>query len=928
MVQYFLSSYAMHNDWDQKTMNKLPSGTVTFLFTDIEGSTKLWQEQPEAMAVSHARHDDILRTAIESNHGYVFQIVGDSFSAAFHNAIDGLRAVLASQRALQQTSEFLENSEVCIRVRMGLHTGTAELLANGNYEGYATIASTQRVMSAAHGGQTLLTQTTYELLQNTIPVDVTLRDMGEHRLKDLRAPLRLYQVNAPDLPEDFPAIKSLGTQPNNLPAQLTSFVGREKEIAEIKASLSSSRLVTLTGSGGTGKTRLSIEVGTQLLPSFANGVWMIELAPLSDESQIIPALAQAFGLQELPFNPLVNLVTDYLRDKKLLLILDNCEHLIAACAKLADDLLHQCAGLRILASSREALGIAGEIAYRTPSLADFESTSLFVDRARAANSKFSLTNSNASSVAQICSRLDGIPLAIELAAARTKLLSAEQIATRLDDLFRLLVGGSRTALPRQQTLRALIDWSYDLLSEEEKNLLRIASVFVGGWTLDALEFVADEPSTLELLEQLINKSLVVTEELKGEMRYFLLETIRQYAREKLFEAKQAAAARDRHFIHYKNITSGLWNVAYFANEGQTGRLISLQVEIENLRAAVEWGLQNDAQDALELAASIGMIVSMMGGQIEGTTMLKRAMEKFHALPPVEGEANRLRKEIYAHGCFSLGMLLQGTNEITYARSKLQEAIAIARELGDKHMLGLALEMYANASAMIKADDTATAAQEGLEIFRELSYSAGLEMAYGNLARWAAIHGDFQEGEKYLALARASTKSGAITIQSGFLNMGLGIGARSQGRLDVAQSHFEEGLRIMKHIGHKGMIAALTSEIAHTKRAMGNFAEAKQTYRETIKVFQDYGNRPSVAHQLECFAMIAVVEEDPPRAAKLFGAADAIREATGHKPTDEEQVEETQFISRLRAMLPEAEFNALWSEGKSMTMEQAIQLALT
>ena len=512
-------------------MENLPTGTVTFLFTDIEGSTHLWQEQPEAMAVAHARHDEILRNAIEANHGYIFQVVGDSFSAAFHNAIDGLRAVLAAQRALHQTSEVSETSEVLrLRARMGLHTGTAEILPDGKYEGYATIASTQRVMSAAHGGQTLLTQTTYELLQNTLLDEVTLQDMGEHRLKDLRAPLRLYQVNAPDLPQNFPPIKSLDLQPNNLPAQLTSFIGREKEIDEIKAALSESRLVTLTGSGGTGKTRLSIETGLQLLPRFSNGVWLVELAPLSDEAQIIPALAQAFGLQELPFNPLKNLVMDYLRDKKLLLILDNCEHLIAACAKLANDLLHQCAGLKILASSREALGIAGEVAYRTPSLADSESTQLFVDRAHAANSKFALTDSNASSVAQICQRLDGIPLAIELAAARTKLLSAEQIASRLDDLFSLLVGGSRTALPRQQTLRALIDWSYDLLSEEEKYLLRIASVFVGGWTLDALEFVADEPKSLELLEQLVNKSLVVTEEQKGEMRYFLLETIRQYAR--------------------------------------------------------------------------------------------------------------------------------------------------------------------------------------------------------------------------------------------------------------------------------------------------------------------------------------------------------------------------------------------------------------
>jgi len=901
-----------------------PSGTVTFLFTDIQGSTRLWQEKPQAMSVSHERHDTILRAAIESNHGYVFQIVGDSFSAAFHNATDGLRAILSAQRGLQAETW---GETGAIKVRMGLHTGTAEILADGKYEGYATIASTQRVMSAAHGGQTLLTQTTYELLQNTLPDGVILRDMGEYRLKDLRAPLRLYQVNVPDLPHEFPPIKSLDTQPNNLPAQLTTFIGREKEIAEIKASLNSARLVTLTGSGGTGKTRLSIEVGTQVLANFSNGVWLIELAPLSDPAQIIPALAQAFGLQELPFNPLANIVADYLRDKKLLLILDNCEHLIAACARLANDLLHQCTGLRILASSREALGIAGEVAYRTPSLADSESTQLFVDRARAANSKFSLTDSSASSVAQICHRLDGIPLAIELAAARTKFLSAEQIAARLDDLFRLLVGGSRTALPRQQTLRALIDWSYDLLSEEEKNLLRIASVFVGGWTLEALEVVSEDPNAIEHLEGLVNKSLVVTDEREGEMRYLLLETIKQYAREKFFEAKQAAAERDRHFIYYKNSTNDLWGSAYFATEEETLRLMSIQVEVENLRAAFEWGLQNHVQDTLELTASMAMSMTMTGGQIEGITLLKTALEKFRALPPVEGDANRLRKEIYVRGCFSLGALLQGTNEIMYSRSILQEAIAIARELGDKYLLGMGLEMYASTSAMIKADDTLAAAQEWLEIFRELNYKPGMWMAYSTLARWESLCGNFQESEKYVALAQASVKEGTISIQFGFLNIGMGMGARFQGRFDRAQQYFEEGLRIFKHIGHKGLMALGTSEIAHTQRAMGKYVEAKQTYRETIKVFQDYGNRPAVAHQLECFAMIEVAEEEPQRAAKLFGAAETIREITDHKPTDEEQAEEAQFISRLRAMLAEAEFNALWAEGKSMTIEQAIQLAL-
>jgi predicted ATPase len=761
-----------------------------------------------------------------------------------------------------------------------------------------------------------------------LPGDITLHDLGEHRLKDLTRPERIFQINHPELPGEFPPINSLDAFPNNLPIQLTSFIGREKEISEIEASLISSRLVTLTGSGGTGKTRLSIEVGTQLLPNFPNGVWLIELAPLSDESQIIPALSQAFGLQELPFNPLANLVTDYLRDKKLLLILDNCEHLIPACARIADDLLHQCAGLKILASSREALGIAGEVAYRTPSLAESESTSLFVDRAKAANSKFSLTDSNASSVAHICHRLDGIPLAIELAAARTKLLSVDQIAARLDDLFRLLVGGSRTALPRQQTLRALIDWSYDLLSEEEKNLLRIASVFVGGWRLEALEAVSEDPNTLEHLEGLVNKSLVVTEEHESEMRYFLLETIRQYAREKLFEAKQSSATRDRHFVYFNKLTEGLWNVYRITSEIEIERHKAIQVEMDNLRAAFDWGVQNNLEDMLDLAANIAMSLSWSGGQLEGTAMLKMTLEKFRALPPAENDVRHKREELLMRACFSLGTISVGLGDIMLSRDALQEAIKIARQLGDKFMLGYSLEMFSNSSIFIKSEDSLPTAQEGLEIFKELNDNAGLAMAYSNLSRWEGINGNLVESRKYLALLQEITKDIPLSFQSGILLLGLAYNARFLGQFETAKKHFEAGLKMFERVGHKGFVTVMTAEIAHTERAMGNYAKAKNTYKETIKEFQDMGNRPAVAHQLECFAMIAVVDEEPQRAAKLFAAAEAIREVTGHKRTDEEEAEEAQFVSRLRAMLAQTAFNTLLMEGNALTMEQAIQLALS
>ena len=358
-----------------------PNGTVTFLFTDIEGSTKLAQQYPEAMPGLLARHNEILNQAIKAYDGFVFRVIGNSFSASFHNANDALRAVMQAQQSLHDEAW----SPAPIKVRMGIHTGAAQLEIDSEenkYSGYATLALTQRIMSAGHGGQILLSQSTYELTRDRLPEEVQLVDMGERRLKDILRAERIYQLSIPGLPSEFPPIKTLDSFPNNLPLQLTSFVGREKEIAEIHTLLQDSRLVTLTGSGGTGKTRLSIEAGTEELASFPNGVWLIELAPLADPALIIPAMAQVFGLQEHPFAPLASMVMDYLRDKKILLILDNCEHLIVACARLADDLLHQCAGLKIIASSREALGIAGETAYHTPSLAASESTQLFVEHAR------------------------------------------------------------------------------------------------------------------------------------------------------------------------------------------------------------------------------------------------------------------------------------------------------------------------------------------------------------------------------------------------------------------------------------------------------------------------------------------------------------------------------------------------------------------
>jgi predicted ATPase/class 3 adenylate cyclase len=907
-------------------MSDLPSGTVTFLFTDIEGSTKLAQEHPDAMPALLARHHEFLNQSIQTHNGYVFQVVGDSFSAAFHSASDALNAALEAQGYLHHE----DWTSAPIKVRMGIHTGAAQLAADpdteGPYVGYATLALTQRIMSAAHGGQILLSQSTYELTRDELAGKSQFMDMGEHHLKSILRPIRLYQLKADGLPLHFPPLKTLDYSPHNLPEQLTSFIGREKEISDTKNLLHSVRLVTLTGSGGTGKTRLSQEVGAQELINFPNGVWLIELASLTDPSQIIPAMAQVFSLHEVPFNSLANIVLDYLRDKTLLLILDNYEHLNQACARLADDLLHRCSGLKILASSRETLGIAGEVSYHVPSLADTESTQLFVDRARAINSRFSLTNLDASSVAQICSRLDGIPLAIELAMARVKLLSPEQLATRLDDRFRLLVGGSRTALPRQQTLRALIDWSYELLPEDEKRLLQFASVFVGGWTLDALEAVAQDPNTIEYLEQLVNKSLVTTEEHETEMRYFMLETIRQYAREKLFDVKQSSAERDRHFVYFNELSEIMWET--LSSPDILPMLDRVEAEVENYRAAFEWGLENHAEENVRLAANFCAASTMLSIPAEGVRMITTAVEHARSLPPVEGEAEIRRQKLIARALYVQAMIGLGVGNMPLVLQGLQEAIAISRLTGDRRILGYSLGMYDTATTFINAPDGEKAAQEALHIFsQEVNDNLGLGMAYLNMARIASSKGDDREKERYIEKLREMVHKMPKSFYVSMFILGIGMDERLRGNFENARDIFEEGLELFKRLHSKHFVLVMRSELGHVERQTGRLALARSIYRETIKGWQDLGNRSAVAHELECFGFLAIHDEEPQRAAKLFGAAEALRERNQSPMTDYEQVEYDPVVTRVRSMLAEAEFNELWAEGRSTLMEQAIEYAL-
>ena len=480
------------------------SGTLTFLFTDIEGSTRLWEEQPEAMGAAHARHQQIIREAVRAQEGTLVRErgEGDSTFSVFASASQAVSAAVALQRALN-TGPWPPGA--ALRVRAALHTGQARI-SDDDYNS-SSVNRCARLRAIAWGGQTLLSQATYELVRDEPLEGARFQELGLHGLKDLSRPERVFQLIHPELPRAFPAVRSLESVPNNLPQQLTSFVGREKEMAQVKGALSRARLLTLTGTGGAGKTRLALQSAADVLDDYPDGVWLMELASLADSTLLPQTVASILHVREEPGRSAGEALLGFLKDRTVLLVLDNCEHLLDAGARLADDLLRSCPGVCILATSREALGITGEQTFRVPSLTapdarqtytadgltQYESVRLFIDRAVLSQPAFAVTNGNAPAVAQVCARLDGIPLAIELAAARVKALSVEQIAARLDDRFRLLTGGSRTALPRQQTLKAAIDWSYDLLSEDEKTLLRRLSVFAGGWTLEAAEAVCADP---------------------------------------------------------------------------------------------------------------------------------------------------------------------------------------------------------------------------------------------------------------------------------------------------------------------------------------------------------------------------------------------------------------------------------------------------
>jgi len=915
--------------------SNLPTSTVTFLFTDIENSTPLWEKHPEAMKSALAKHDSLVRSISLLHNGRIIKTTGDGFHVVFATATDAVQAAIHAQQAIQKDSW----DDVAIKVRMGIHTGEAEL-RDGDYFG-GTLNLAARIMSIGHGGQILISETTLQIAQEHLSAHVSVTDLGEHRLKGLSKVERIFQISTLELQQEFPALKSLTHISNNLPTQLTSFIGRERELDEAQSKLENARLLTLIGPGGTGKTRLSIQLGSQLVPGFKDGVWLVEFAPISDPSLVMQTIASAFDIREVHGTLLKNLVHDYLREKHLLLILDNCEHLVEASARVADEILHVAPKVKIIVSSREALGINGETVYRVPSLSSpnqdevtkeaalgFESVMLFVERASAANPKFHLTDENASFVAQICSRLDGIPLAIELAASRITVFSPEQIAKRLDDRFKLLTGGSRTALPRQQTLRALIDWSYDLLSEGERALLRRLSVFAGGWTFEAAETICNNVDVLEHLPQLVNKSLVTVNDEGGEPRYFLLETIRQYSREKLLESGEGEGTRERHLAYFLEMAETAFP-EMLTREKELQWIRKLEIEYDNIRVAVNWGIANNPIATMRLVRSLTYLFIVTSYAMEGHRWGKAVLEQVKLLGD-KGRILTAEEEIHMArliAAMSIMSLTMGDSQATAMEA--EQATTLLRSLGDKWTLAFALTFHASGKlATGKFNEAIASIDEALSLAEELGdkYILGSVMSAASYVEFF-VNRDFAKADTFREKASELLREHGSRWSYGITVAGFGNLLIRQGQFQKAREEFNTAMQTMQEIGSTRDIVNIKSDLAHILRREGNYIEAIPAYQETIKEWQKMGHRSAVAHQLECLAFIAKAMEQPDQAARLLGAAEALRQKIEIDMTPSEREEYEKEVADLKANMDGKEFASLWAEGRSLSMEQAIQFAL-
>ncbi len=916
--------------------------------TDIEGSTRLWEEHGDAMAASLQDHDRILRDAVETLGGRVVKTTGDGVLAAFDDARAAILAALAGQRALAGNPWGATGP---LRVRMALHSGPAEE-RDEDYFGPA-VNRVARLLAIGHGGQILLSGTTASLTRDALPGELELRDHGEHRLRDLDRAQRVFSLLAPDLLRDFPPLRSLGAFGTNLPSQLTSFVGRERELAEVRELAAAHRLVTLIGTGGTGKTRLMVQAGAELLDHYPNGVWLVELAALTDPVRVVPQMIRSLGIADDPDRPALDTLTDFCRSKSMAILVDNCEHLVAAAAEAVEHVLAACPDVSVIATSREALGTAGEVVFQVPSLGlpkgdlsapgiaevgASEAVRLFVERAAAVAPGFSLSPENAEAISGICRRLDGIPLAIELAAARITVLSPEEIAAGLNDRFRLLTGGRRTALPRQQTLQALVDWSWDLLTAEDQTLLARLSIFTGGWTLEAATAVAgtgDAPAatpsavariaTLDGLSRLVDRSLALVEHAEA-TRYRMLETIRQYARERLIGSGEMGAIRDRHLAYFLHLA--LDAEPALGGQEMIPWLRRLDTERENLLSAIDWGSEADPERAVRITLALVQYWRARAGGPESVELLTRAADLARQLPPPASGDVRDREvlvsRILSHAAFAQTMW----GSALAAGALTDDALARAQATGDARALAEAYTaVTVNAAFTGRMEEGRASYQEALKRQGEGGDPVMLISLQGMSAQEAAMQGDTAKAEAIVTdsieTARRSGSPQALAMAT--LNAGRALGYAR--RLDDARPWFAEATTRFEELGDRRMMLVTRSDLAHALRASGARDEAAMRYRETLREWHHLGHRGAIAHQIESLSALAKAGGNLHHAARLLSAAETLREQSGSAMLDHERAAYEPMVAELREGLGDEPFAAAWADGRALDLDGAVALAL-
>jgi predicted ATPase/class 3 adenylate cyclase len=955
-------------------MAQRPTGTVTFLFTDIEGSTRLWEQHPEQMRHSLALHDEILEREIDAVGGFVHSTAGDAYSAAFSDPANAIGAAVAAQRALREASW----PELCeIRVRMAVHTGVAH--ERGDHYYGPALNRCARILSSAHGGQIVISRGTEQLVQDRLSPGTTLKDLGEHQLRDLGHPEHLFQIIAPGLTSDFGALRTLDPSLNNLPLQLTSFIGREDELDDVRKRLADTRLLTLTGVGGSGKTRLALQVAADTAENYPDGVWLVELAAVSDPERLASWVAESLKINRSTgvggaavagaAVPVVDQIVDYLRPRRALLILDNCEHLIAASADLATYLLRACPDIKILATSREGLGIAGETLWQVPSLempsqfegSDLEGTGadalrLFAERATSVNPNFEITAETYPIVLKICRRLDGMPLAIELAAARSRSLDIAQIANRLDDRFRLLTGGSRTALPRQQTLAAAVEWSYELLQKPEQIVFQRLAAFRGGFTLEAAERVCvggvvDQLDVVDHLSSLVDKSMVVWEGGHGD-RYRLLETLRQYAMEQLKDAGEADEVRQRHAEYFLEVAEEA--APHLRRHGQVEWLERLEADHENFRSALAF---TDEHDQSEKTARIAAALSwfwnvrnhreeqrewlghLLGrGRIaEERTVLELMLgyawhllwsgqsDQLPHLQDTIGMAERLDDRAKLAEAWVVASWMQlNVDDYEAADQAAERAVEIAEESQDGWAIAWALysrgwmyRMRSNVDAAVPYLDKATTWMRKIGDTLGLSWSAGVGAI---LARYRL---DYPTARRFHEESLEGAKALGDKQLEAFNYACIGIVDFLEGRYDESISSHQRANHLLRDIGAMGSLVNENLDLlAKAQLGARRVDDARDSFTEALAGLETgIQDNTVLASVLESLASPLLDSGEADLAGRFWGWATATREEVGRAVPPPSRAEYQLIQERIRGST--ADPDALAAEGATWSYEQAV-----